>query len=522
MAGLPFHAGIGGSTNQHTTGAMHPHLFRRQFFAAPRAVPGFDGWHAETLGPMHVRSHPELQLTRAGGGDGALEVVLIGFALDPARPELDNAALARRLAVGAGIDDVVAAALDLAGRWALLVHAAGELYALHDACGLRMVHYTRGADGPLFASSPALLGRLAALTPAAHAHAYRQSRYRREGVEHWMPSGMTLFTGVGHLVPNHYLRASSAEQVRFWPVRPIGRLTPAESVARAALLLRALVQAAAARFPLALPISAGFDSRVVLAASQPLAAALYPYTLIYRDLNAQSADVRIPAQMLAGVGLPHHVIDCRRAPSPGFSVLYRDSVDDAHEDWERMAYGMDQEYPADRVALKGNGAEIARNTNYASLQPHPTAESIARFELGGAELPFMTAAVERWFGPAKEASDRAGIDVLDLFYWEHRMGSWQARSQLEWDSVQEAYTPFSHRPLLEALLAVPWRDRKPPRYAVWKALIRALWPRLMEWPVNPLPLGKRLRSGVRNLMESAGLVGPLRRAYRALRAAAGR
>jgi len=491
-----------------------PTPFRRQFLAAPHPVAAPSGWTHVELGPLHVYAHPELGLARAAGADG-LEVVLLGFALDPDHPELDDAGIAARIAAGRTLEDAIAASLHLAGRWVLLVAADGECHALNDACGLRMVHYTVAADGPYLASNPALLGTVVPLRSAPFHDEYLGSEYRRRTLEHYIPSGVTLFEGVGHLVPNHVLRVSTGEQVRYWPTQPLGTDSMEAGVARAAALLRRLVNVGAARFPLALPLTGGWDSRILLGAAQSQAADLFAYTLVYRDLDDRSPDVHIPREMLAAAGLRHHPIECTEAPSADFVAAYRAHADLAHDDWERIAWGMHRAYPRDRVCLKGNCAEIARNSYFSALRADPSARAIADHEFGG--LPFARKALERWIGPAREVCAHVGMDVLDLLYWEHLMGSWQARSQLEWDTVQEAFTPFNHRPLLQALLAVPARDRDKPRVRLWHALLRALWPELAAWPVNPLPRRARLRRAARAWLKRLGVLGPVRSAYRRAR-----
>ena len=87
----------------------------------------------------------------------------------------------------------------------------------------------------------------------------------------------------------------------------------------------------------------------------------------------------------------------------------------------------------------------------------------------GPEVPkFFHESLDSWLHDAKEFSDKMHINILDLFYWEHRMGSWQAQSQLEWDIVQESFTPFNHRKLIEIMLSVKPELRQEPDYVFFK------------------------------------------------------
>ena len=65
------------------------------------------------------------------------------------------------------------------------------------------------------------------------------------------------------------------------------------------------------------------------------------------------------------------------------------------------------------------------------------------------------------------------------------MGSWQAMSQLEFDIVQEEYTPFNCRKLLGILLSAEMKYRQPPGYKLFRQIIFNLWPDLLKESINP-------------------------------------
>ncbi len=85
------------------------------------------------------------------------------------------------------------------------------------------------------------------------------------------------------------------------------------------------------------------------------------------------------------------------------------------------------------------------------------------------------------------------IDILDLFYWEHKMGSWQAQSQLEWDIVQEQYTPYNPSGLLELLLGTHADIGSVPDYMLYYRMCSLLWSDAMVEPVNPPKTRAKLR-----------------------------
>ena len=80
-----------------------------------------------------------------------------------------------------------------------------------------------------------------------------------------------------------------------------------------------------------------------------------------------------------------------------------------------------------------------------------------------------------------------------MFYWEHRIGSWQAQSQLEWDTVQEVFSPFNSRELIEIMLSVDSSKRKSKRPLLYLDSISYLWKELLDVPINPVTIKTKLK-----------------------------
>jgi len=180
-------------------------------------------------------------------------------------------------------------------------------------------------------------------------------------------------------------------------------------------------------------------------------------------------------------------------------------------DWGKIAFGMIGSYPSERVAVKGNCSEICRCFHYKNGK-HPLIESpdqIIELERGWQELPFACASISDWYDKAKSVAETTKVDLLDLFYWEHRMGSWQAQGQLEWDMVQEVYTPFNHRGLLETMLSAPARYRCFPHTDLYEKLCKALWSDVLKESVNP----PEKRAKLNNFLRRFGLEGIVKSVY---------
>src|SRR5258708_2619610 len=120
------------------------------------------------------------------------------------------------------------------------------------------------------------------------------------------------------------------------------------------------------------------------------------------------------------------------------------------------------------------------------------------------ESAFVLTAYDRWLA----GIDRSGnLDMFDLLFWEQRMGSWQAMAQLEWDIVQDVFTPFNCRNLLTHFLSVDRKYRIPQNPILYTELMRLLWPEVLSEPINPAKNKTSVKAAVRQFV----IQSPMRR-----------
>ena len=85
------------------------------------------------------------------------------------------------------------------------------------------------------------------------------------------------------------------------------------------------------------------------------------------------------------------------------------------------------------------------------------------------------------------AAEKSGVDVLALLYWEQRLGNWGATRNSESALAIEKVDPFNTHLLYELFQGVDERFRsyRDNPCTLFLEVIRALWPDLLDWPVNP-------------------------------------
>jgi hypothetical protein len=453
---------------------------------------------------LALAAHPDLavtQVSRVG-----TELTLLGFILDPAHPERSDAETLGALALQPTLDGLLLSTDSLTGRWALVVVTAAVTALVGDAAGLRQVHYAVSRGGVWSASQAGLLAQTLTLPTDPEAAEFASSLYFRSDAEPWWPGDSSLVAGVKRLLPNHWLDLASGTTHRFWPRAPVEAGQTSDPERASAAILRGAMVAAARRGPLALGLTAGLDSRTLLAASRDIAPHMLFCTTEIPSAVGNRRDRVVAGATLRHLGLPHAILRAPSRPDPSFRRVFRASADTAHDYCAVVVEAFANSMPAGCLFVSGNCSEIGRRY-YRSLHERvrETPEGFAA--LGNMKRsPFAVAAFARWLESAGRAVRAQGYDVLDLLYWENRVGSWQASTQGERDVVGETYTPFACRRLIEIMLAADIAERSAPEYRFHRAVISGLWPEALDQPINPADAGTRVHDTAR-----AVLMPPLRR-----------
>lgn len=356
------------------------------------------------------------------------------------------------------------------GPWALLL--VGEGKVMLDSAGLMPAVYHLDRD--VVASTPTLI---------ANRGDFDISLAETVGFPHsggWFPFGLTAHARVRRLLPNHELNLGTRAVRRHWPephalceqsaVAPLVKTihdTMAESMRRAAL-----------EDPLQLTLTAGRDSRMVLAAARGLASDA-TFVTFYPARETHDSHV---AQRLAGIGrLDHELIEekrCSDAEANAWLLRTGHGVSGAiwriHKTLEALDPG--------RTLVVGVCGEVGRGYYY-SKGDRADRTLTAEVLLARMGLPKH----ERLIGEATQwiqslPSGLGYFNSLDMAYIEQRLGCWAAPQRFgNLTSVFE-FSPFCHRRVFESMLRLPveyrWRDELP------EDICGTAWPELLAVPYN--------------------------------------
>ena len=497
-------------------------LFRRQFIFAPQLLDTFAGWnYTSVCKRFHLYSHPDLPVLQLEE-DGA-QLTLLGYMIDPFSPYKDDRQILRdlldRLLSGG---DVLIDSENFGGRWILIVDKLDDIILFSDACGLRQVYYYVSSNGKIWCCpQPSILNKVLDLKldkniidNIVNATFFNSTLFN--GDDYSFPGDLSEYVGLKKLLPNHFLNLVTGKVYRFWPHDPISESSLKEGVNSSSIILKNLLIGAASRFDLAFGITAGRDTRLILAACKDIKDEIYFYTLMFPPLGEKSPDITIPLKLMAELGLKYNVIDCMEEMDDWFRDIYSDNLSSfARKMYGELAFGMYKAYPMDKVNICGNCSEIARC--YYQGYGYPKAEITPDYlsMIGGwGKNKIAIEVLDSWLKDAKEIESKFNIRVLDLFYYEHKMGNWLAMNMVENDIVQEHFLPFNNRLLLTTLLSVNEKYRTSPDYVLYSDIMRFLWPEVLSQPINPKPFRIFMREMMVRILVRTGTYDIVRKAYR--------
>lgn len=460
-------------------------LYAKQYICGPERL-SIEGWNEFVIfDDLFLSAHPELEVTQSAAR--GFKVTLLGFAINPYFVDDNNQQIVDRLIdTSDSIDQMLKNTDDLAGRWALFVEKDGKRVVYLDCSGLRPIYYAKDERGRIWiAAQPKFLAERLKFNISDDARVFMESDGYKPRKEPWFPYDTTPYAEITRLVTNHVLDLQSGVQTRFWPYQKVKKINVKLAAKMGNGILKGILNAAHKRYKLGLPLTGGNDSRVLLSASRDFASEIFIYTLIYYDLTEENNEIAYPMRICKDLGLDYRPIHCQEKADDHFADIYRQNVENCHEAWIDIVYGLYNQYPRDRMALKGSSSEICRCVYFKNgVHPYQLSRKEVRQILKFGDTDLARDAMDRWHEDIYRY-EKDGYHILDFLYWEHRLNNWQSMSQMEFDLAQDELTPFSHRGLAQLFFGVPLKYRCAPDFTLYRMLMQENWPELLNYPFNP-------------------------------------
>jgi hypothetical protein len=470
----------------HKAGAMIPPdmaiRLHGQFIlgTTEACVPG--GWLAERAGSWVLGRHPSLPAIRLLAEKDRFAGWFLGYPINgDGRLIAEGDVLRFPGPVDGPESDLETFLYGFGGRFLAALVGAGQPRLYLDPVGSLSVVYC--AHQEIIASTPNLV-------PHDIRTGVRVDLARALRIPHsdaMYPLGMTPRFNVERLLPNHYLDLSNWESVRHWPKGPLrSEGSVAESVSAIAAITKRNIAAVVGRIPTYLRLTAGQDSRMLLACARDVADRLELFTVPIPDDGAY-VDVAIARRIARRFRLRHFVPQFQESRQEDLDEwMFRIGCSTGEQRGWRAATMFRQANPA-YAQLDGAVGGLERIGE--SLRPGETMSSqviperlVNRCRAPSSE-PILSV-FQRWL--SNVPVDNA-FHILDLYEIEQRLGCWGGiLPYAEGGDPGFVLFPMCHREIVERMITLP------PEYrlscALMKDVIRAEWPELLAWPFSK-PIG---------------------------------
>lgn len=450
-----------------------PDNFDGQFVISTVAKPCPHGWQQRQLGTLFLNLAPATTVVPVVDADNQSIGLLLGIPID-----LDRGVIVdKQYSVDCRLDDIQD--LDdfveekiyrLAGSFLFVLSALGSRRIYLDANGTLSVVYD--PEARVAGATASVL-----LDAVEYRKRFRGELYKTLDVEDagWFTAGLTAHERIDRLLCNHYLDLDSWTARRHWPVATIEvSPNPASTCARICDRISKTIEILASSGSTSVALTAGNDSRLLLACSRHMLANL---TFVTVAAPTADLDVACAKRLARQFSLRHQVLPYREA-TEGEADLWRFRA--GHCVGGNNVKMHPSVRPLEgRPFVGGLGGEVGRGFLWLNAKPDTVIDArglVARLKLS--RTAEVATAVDKWLAPLAHFD---AFFILDLAYLELRMSSWGFCDSYVKPKQLEIHPMISRANYVDMLSLPPDVRRKGDIYF---QAIEALWKEVSEVPIN--------------------------------------
>lgn len=458
--------------------------FNKQFVMMKSIDNDILNWDYLQIADYKLFFHPELIINECELS--YCKVVLLGDIYDYRNYKSTNQEIIRELAESTNsFMDFVRESYKYSGTYVILYFDKKDnsIFLYGDSTNQREVYYiNKGSSEMVVGSQPNIINLVMPMYEDNDIEAYDFYSSKAFASRKTYVGEVTNYVGLKHLKPNHFIDIQSRETIRFFPDQKLSKISLSIATEKAVMMIRGYIKAAAERYPLLVPVSAGWDSRVLLSATKDIADRCTYFVYKHPHMSDSNQDVVIPQQLFKKLGIDFSILEYSEDISTDLYNQILESLPFPRKNgFKYIINVLKKDYP-DHLCLNGNVSEIVRK--YYERIYNLTPKKIA-FLQKYPESKYAIHEYEKWISASSEIFDDNNFSISDMLYWEENCGNWAAKGKSEVLTASELFSPFNSRELLVTLLSVDekYRDKQNP--VLYKHIIKYLWEDVLQVPVNP-------------------------------------
>ena len=443
---------------------MSDNRFRQQFLFTKESNFALN-WKNVKIDDFYLYYHDELIFTESKSVQK--RVILLGSLYDWEFPNLSNQEILDYLVKTESFDFFLKVLSKYLGEYIIIYKEIEKIFLINDVTGQQQIYYD--TDFCSFGSQPKLLCEV--ITPEPHTDPdmidfYNSEEFQKSKLFIWD----TCHLGnVKHLIPNHYIDLKNKKQTRFYPIKPLIPVPTKETVPLLCEMLKGYMKSISKRKKMALPFTAGVDSRVLFFASLETDCVGFIYK--YNNMTDKYHDISIPKKISERFNRPFEVIS-----HTGEYENLNDSIDFP------ARFPKFDKYFRDRMYLNGNIGDFTR-------RPYGNKTSFTGQDVAFLRKFYKTKSATKIFSKMilnKDDFTKYGYEPLDMYAFEVTLASQIAKGKTETKAVGiDEISPFNSRDFLDLCFATPLNDRNYNYTKLFHQILLHFSPKALDFPINP-------------------------------------
>lgn len=462
-------------------------LYRRQYIFTNAGITTKFNWKSLSV-KQEKRNwtlvyHPDLEVCLADNKKSRL--LLLGYLIDPYHPAESNQEILERLVALNDFDKIVTATFSFSGRYILFYFSADECKVFLDATGFRELYYHVKEGLTWCSATPNILEEYTdiKLTMDEDIIQFRNSKELKESDNLWL-GYETLYQDVLQLPPNLYYDLTKNRLTRFWPEKPVVKQDTDLVAEKLAFYMKNYMQSVANRYTIHLGITAGWETRLLLAASKEVMGKVFYYVNKTSKMGDKFRDLVIPKRLSKRFKFNLNILEISDDIDPEFEKIYFKNNILAHRKLLNVFYhGFRNQYD-DTVVVTGAMANgLARIYYRLPSKQTVTAKAIAK--IAGFKSRYARKALDLWLKESLKVVRDNHIDIMDLYQMEQDNSHWGSLTASEQNIVREEMRPFNSREVIRLFWSVEEKFRYQYYPEIYRKIIKILWKDLLKVKVNP-------------------------------------
>ena len=460
-----------------------PARFNKQFLASktPLKAIFLINWKTIPIGEYQFYIHPNQEVTYLEKNQRT--ALLIGSMYDYRNPEFSNSDILKKLLEEN--TDIIGEIAQLSGEFVLAFKSAEKLWVLNDAGALMELYYS--TDYAIFGSQVKLISEAYKLHIDTRPEAVRFYNSAAFKDRKFYVSNKTEYENMLHLKPNYLLDLTNKVCERFYPDIKIEKLATVDIAKRMSTMLVGYLKSVSNRKRIAVPITAGWDSRILLAAALKANISDIEFYVVQHDwMGADRPDVVVAKKIAKTLNLELSIITYENDIPEKANQIFDESLDHNRAQSNVSIYNTYyKEFGARGVTIiNGNVSEVAR-AYYPNLIKL-TGKDLARI-YGYPNIEYVENTYNEWIDANIVVFESHNLNIMDMFYWDERVGNWVAKMKSAFMLFSDHFSPFNSRILLQTALSSKRQDRDAYFNTIYREILNILSPELLKLPINPGP-----------------------------------